>query len=888
MVFFIGCTTEKNTPTTRAYHNITAKYNVYFNSYDAYKRGMNRISTQYSENYTQLLPIFPESNEVAAGAATGDMDRAIVKASKAIKIHSITVKPERKGNKQLSEKDKAFYEKNEYCKWIDDSYLIMGKAYLIKRDFLQARQNFEYIIRQYPEEDTRYQAYLYLTRTFIEQKNYHNAKEILDMLQADREFPDELKKDKALVHADFYLRQKQFDEAIPQLNSAIEEIRRHKHKVRYIYILAQIHEELGNLRTASELYAKAVSKNPDYEMEFNAKISMARCYVGEGQDIKDIYRLLSKMLKDDKNIEYLDQIYYAIAELDLRTGNVESAISNLKLSSETSIMNEYQKAISCLKLGELYFQELDYKNSQIYYDTCMMFLPYNYENYREIKRNADNLSELVLHVNIVEFQDSVQKIALLTDAERNKLIDGIIAEVIEKERLEKEMERQDQMNSMLFDERRGHNPNVRAPSSGKWYLYDPAQLSFGQNEFRKKWGNRKNEDHWRRKNKAIIDDFNDLDTNMKQDSVDGVARITNEKSREFYLQDVPLTDSMMQVSHQKILNALYQMGRIYKENFENYMLAITAYEDLNARYPDNEYLLISYYNLYILSKLTNQDQKAQTYKDLLIAKFPDTHYAKLLKNPNYIVELEQKRKEEERLYIEAYDNFMDGRCGIVNNKVKSYLEQNPEGEYVANFEYLRVLCIGKTADTSEFKMALVQYMSDYPEHELYVAAQNILNYFGTTNIEGLIADLKSRPEPMKNENLTGVVDTVGGAIERKLFEFNELDKHFYVLKIKSDKVDEKRVSFEIRNYNIFTFSLRTFTVNTASFDDKHQLVVVKSFDNSRQATNYRNMISGHNDVFGRMNAIDYQVFVISESNYFNLIQSKNIQEYLQFYRQNYP
>ncbi len=885
-VFLLACTTEKNTPLTRTYHNITAKYNVYFNGYEAYNRGMNRIKSQHSENYTQLLPIFPESVEAAANMAAGDMDRAIVKASKAIKIHSITVKPERKSNKPMTDKERAFYEKNEFCKWIDDSYLLMGKAYLIKRDFIQARQNFEYIIRQYPEEETRYHAYLYLTRTFIEQKNYHSAKEILDMLDADREFPEKLKKDKALVHADFNMRQKQYEDAIVNLNKAIEEIRRHKHKVRYLFILAQIHEELGNLRSASELYAEAARRNPDYEMEFNAKISMARCFVGEGQDIRDVQRLLRRMLRDEKNLDYRDQIYYAIAELDLRTGDVESAISNLKLSSEMSVTNDFQKAMSCLKLGEIYFERQDYKNSQIYYDTCMMFLPFNHTDYREIKRNSDNLNELVRHVTIVEFQDSVQMIAMLSEAERNKLIDGIIAELIEQERLEREMERQDQINSMLFDERRGHQQNVRAPSSGRWYMYDPAQLSFGQNEFRKKWGNRQNEDHWRRRNKAIVDDFDDFDEDMHPDSVDGRARVTNVKSRDYYLQDIPLTDSLMEVSHNKILNALYQMGRIYKDSFENFKFAIDAYEDLNARYPDHEYLLLSYYNLYLLSKLTGQEQKSQTYKDLLIAKFPDTHYANLLKNPNYIAELEQKRREQEQLYISAYDNFMAGRCNLVNQSVQSYLENHPEGEFVPKFEYLRTLCVGKTKDTSEFKLALVKFMGDYPNNELYVAAQNILAYFGTTDIEGLIADLKARPDPVSTDQLQ-LIDDDGELVERKMFEYNEMDKHFYVLKIKSERVDEKRISFEIRNYNIFTFSLRTFNVNTTNFDENHQFIIVRSFDNSRQVVNYKNMISGHSDIFGNMSSADYEVFVISEVNYNNLMQSKDLRRYMQFYNQHY-
>ncbi len=884
LLFSISCSTEKNTALTRTYHNITAMYNVYFNGNEAYQRGLNRIKSQYSENYNELLPIFPESNENAASIATGDMDRAINKASKTIKLHSITAKPERRGTGPMTDKEREFYEKNEYCKWIDDSYLLMGKSYLIKRDFHQARHNFEYIIRQFPNEDTKYSAYLYLSRTYIEQGNYVNAKEIFDLLEADREFPEDMKKDLALIYADYYLRQSQYEASIPRLNTTIEEIRRHRKKVRYLYILAQIHERLGNLMTASNYYAKAARRNSDYEMEINAKINMAKCFVGGGEDTRDILRQLNRMLRDDKNMEYLDQIHFAIAEIYLRIDDTENAIENYKKSSEKSVFNDYQKAISCLRLAEIYFELKDYKNSSIYYDTCMMFLPQSYENYREVRQNAMNLAELTKYTNIVEFQDSVQKVALLNEAERNQLIDKIIAEVIEQEKLERDMERQDQLSSMLFDERR-HGRQDRTPSSGRWYMYDPAQLSFGQNEFRKKWGRRQNEDHWRRSNKEIIDMYADFEDGESPDSIQE-PRITDNKKREYYLQDIPLTDSMMQVSHSKILESLFNIGKIYQEKFNNYELAINAFEELNSRYPDNEYLLLSYYNLYLLSKLTDKTDKKQTYKDLLVAKFPDTHYANLLKNPNYIIELNEKRKKNEQLYIDTYDNYVAGRCDVVTLNADDFIENNPEGELTAKFAYLKTLCVGKTSKQSEFQLALVEFMRAYPEDELYIAAQNILEYFGTTDIESLIADLESRPLTEEISKDIKVQDSLA-VLPEELFSFEEMEAHFYVIKIHSESIDEKRLSFEIRNFNIFNFSLRTFSVTTYNYDEGHQLIVVKTFNNQRQAINYRNMIANNNDVFGNLNHNDYEIFVISEENYNLLREHKNYNEYMQFYAIHY-
>lgn len=885
MLFIIACSTSKNTSMTRMYHNVTALYNVYFNGNEAYQRGINRIRSQHSENYNYILPVFPESNENAASVASSDMDRAINKASKTIKLHSITARPEDSGG-FLARRDPDFFNKNEYCKWIDDSYLLMGKAYMIKREFNEARQNFEYVIRQFPNEDTKYSAYLFLARTFIEQGNYSSAREILDMLNADQDFPEKLNKKLNLVYADFYIRQNQYEAAIPKLNDAVDEIRRHKNKVRFIFITAQLHERLGQLSKASSLYEEAARRNPDYEMEFNAKINMANCFIGEGGDVRDIQRTLQRMLRDDKNLDYKDQIYYAIANIYYRAGDIDNAIENFTKSVATSEFNDFQKAISSMKLAEIYLERQNYKKSNIYYDTCMMFLPYNYENYQEVRQRARDLSELAKYVNIVEFQDSVQKIALLSEAERNKIIDQLIAEVIAQERMEREMQRQDQVSSMLFDERRGGRDRGPISSSGQWYMYDPSQLSYGQNAFRQRWGRRQNEDHWRRSNKISMDemyaDFDEEDPEGRGEE----GRVRDERSREYYLQDLPLTDSMMVASHERIKQALFNVAKIYQEKFLNYPMAIETYEELNSRYPENQFLLLSYYNLYVLSNITNQHDKKQTYKDLLIAKFPDTHYANMLKNPNYIAELEEKRKRNQQLYIDTYDEFRKRNCHIVNRNADRYIQENPEGELRARFDYLKTLCVGKTGAKTDFQMALVEFMRQYPEDELYLAAQEILQFFGTADIEQLIAELKSRPAAERMREGTGE-EIPGLKSPEELFELNEMGRHFYVIKIKSDNVDDRRLSFEVRNFNVFNFTMRTFDVSVTNYDNEHKLIVVKTFNNQRQAINYRNIIANNRDVFGNLDPRDYEVFVISEENLRILNNNKKYDKYMQFYAVHY-
>lgn len=404
----------------------------------------------------------------------------------------------------------------------------------------------------------------------------------------------------------------------------------------------------------------------------------------------------------------------------------------------------------------------------------------------------------------------------------------------------------------------------------------------------KKWGNRKSEDNWRRKNKSIADSFDENSDIAVADSAAGnvKSRLTNKKDRAYYLQDVPLSDSAMAQSHERIVEAVFNVGRIYKERFTDYQKAIEAYEDLNKRYPSNEYLLLSYYNLYLLNKLVGNETQAEKYKGMIIQKFPDTNYAKLLLNPNFVKEIEQKRRQDEQLYVDTYDNYMDSKYSKVNSDATSFITENPGNNLIPNFEFLKVLCVGRTSDHNQFKNALIGFMKDFPNHELAGAAQNILEYFGTSDIQALIADLQSRPEAVIEQN-TQPGDSIRVPSKLEAFAYDEMAEHYYILMVKPAEVDIKRLSFEMRNFNIFNFSMRTFNVLNSPYDSNLELISVRTFNNQRQSVNYSKMIANSEDVFSKLKNTQYKVFVISADNFIKLQKQKNINDYLRFYQENY-
>lgn len=882
----ISCSTEKNTFVSRSYHNLTAHYNVYFNGREAYDKGIKRLEDQHADDFTRLLPIYINGNEESASSVAGDMDKAIKKASKTIKYHSIKVKPKQKSG-NLSKKEQKFMKKTEYNKWVDDSYLLMGKAYFMKAEFLAARQNFEYIIREYRDEEIKYDAMYWMARTSLATGNMKTCRQWLDQINAEREFPERLTADVDVLQAAYFMELNEKDAAIPFLTKSIKENNNKKERARHQYLLAQLYKEKENFRKAAQMFEKVYKTNAPYEMEFNAKINMAECYGKLGGSYKDMKKLLNKMLKDDKNIDYLDQVYYALAEIEFKNDRVNEAIKNYKLSSENSLTNNNQKAISCMKLGYIFFERPDYRQSQSYFDTCIMNLSNEHPKYDEIRMLTRNLTGLVEKMDIVETEDSLQRMAALPEKERNAIIDKIIAEVVEQERLEQELERERQQNSMLFDERRGSS-QITAPSGGKWYFYNPATLSFGQNEFRKKWGNRKLEDHWRRSNKAVVADpmFADGDTAAGADST-AIPRISDNKSREYYLQDLPSNDSLLALSHERIRDALFALGEIYKRDFSDWDKSIHAFEQLDERYPEHGYKLPTYYSLFELYTTKENASKAAMYKQKVINLFPDSHYAKLLVNPNYLKELSDKLTAQRIAYENLYNLYKSNKTDQAQQKAKSFLKDNPDSEYAPKVKFIQIISSALDVDVIVFKQNLAGYIQDYPEDPLSNRAMQILGYLGESDIDALISDLNNRPAPTLETESSDSTSTVEETPLDEIFSFDTDEEHYYIIATLQADADIKKLTFEVTSFNIFTFSMRTFTVTNPLYTEEVNFVLVKTFKNKKQSVNYMKLIQNNRNVFSVIDGVEHVQFVISKSNFEILKKDKDLDMYLEFYQQKY-
>lgn len=887
LFFLAACTTEKNTAVSRAYHNLTAHYNVYFNGKQSLKAGTDKIDRSVEDDFSKVLPMFKSSNPTTGKAATSEMENAIEKGSKLIQSHSITKKPKRRKNRSKSYLE--FASRDEFNNWVDDAYLLMGQAYFFEHNYAAAVENFSYVVRKFDKDPSRYKAYVWLIRSYTELERYVEAYEIIQQLQTDQDFPKNLDGEFAAATADYYARQLSYKEGIPFLVTAVKKTPQKLEKLRYKYILAQWYQETGEPSKASQTFREIARKNPPYKMAFNARINAAGTFTGTG-DVEKLKKELRRMLRDKKNVDFRDQIYFAMGNISMKEGNKEQALKEYTKSAAMSVDNLYQRALSCLTLAQIYFEMPEYKKAQSYYDSAMVVIDDKYPNYRQIYDRHKSLTRLTDNIYTVEREDSLQRIAKMDEPSRNALIDKWIKAAVDKENKEKMAQQNQMMDRNFFRYNQNQfGSNLQQNQGTEWYFYNPTTVAYGKVEFERLWGKRKLEDNWRRFDKRTFSEENE---EQKEDTLtadNGKKKIKDPKVREFYTQNLPLNDSLLLVSHGRIRNALFNAGRIFKTDFNDFPRSIESFEDLNKRYPDNLYALSSWFELWDLYKKLPNQEKADYYKNLIISKYPDSKYAKYLLNPNYFIELEARNDSVNRLYRKAFSEFMGGKYASAGQITDQIMSLKPDSVLVPKIKFIKTIADGTAATREVFGKLLTDYIAKNPKAEPKPLAEQILKLIQDSALVDYQKMIQSGylSEKINNKELLPEnqksADEFGGK-----FSYDEELLHYFVIAYpKNANLDLNRLKFDLANYNIDHYTKYDFDIETPNLNSNTSLLLVRSLPDKEQGLIYFRSIIKRRQVFTALKNIKYVNFVVSSTNFRAITADKDYAEYLKFYIKNY-
>ncbi len=858
---------------------MTARYNAYFNGNESFKEGKAKLEQNYKDDYTKILTVFRFGDEQISKTIYPEMDRAILKASKVIQRHEIVPKSSKKKKKKKRKKRKRYKKKKKkkgakdkediHKNWIDDSYLLIGKSHFYKYDFPEAMESFEYVAIHYKKYRIKYYALIWMMRIYNRTGEFGSTQSIRDRIYDKKNINDLEKQPKKLLaelaatEADYFIQQKMYGHAIEPLEKAIDLTKKRKIRVRYVYILAQLYQKKREFIKASQYYVQVLKMNPSYEMAFNAQINRAKGLSGKGS--QDIRKELEKMLSDEKNSEYFDQIYYALAGLAQRDGEKKAVIEYLKLCIAYSVNNDVQKGMAYERLANIYFDKPNYPVAKAYYDSASTTLPDSYENYRDVVNKKNSLKDIVKYLNIITYEDSLQQLAGMTEKERKKVIDDIIQKVIDDELKERELE-----NKPRFDP----TPKDDMPRTGSmWYFYNSAAMSFGYKEFVRKWGDRKLADNWRRKNKNSIDpNMMDEDLAENEEDEDLLYEIKGDpKQRESYLKNIPTNRTEMKASNERMMDAYYSLGIVYKELLLDDDQAIKTFERLLERFPTTEYRLSTCYQLYRLHLGQSRIAKANKYRDIILNEYADSDYAKIIQNPEYIKTLQAEKNKIERYYDQTYRAYEHNQYELVISRCAVSDSLFPKNKFQAKFDYLEALSIGKSQNILEFEKALKQVVEKHPNDEVKPRAEATL---------ALIAKIKMT---LKDTGIVVVSDTS----RSEIYSYNSKMAHYYIIVIPDSAITLNKLTTGFSNYNTKFFSLSNLKTKSMLLDDDTHLIIIQKFSNSSKAIKYYDSIKENRKEIDALPPGDFPQFIISSANFPLFYKEKKIENYSAFFQDNY-
>jgi len=848
----LSCTTQKNTWLTRTFHNTCARDNGYFWGKLAYDQGIANLYQNHKDDYTDIIPVYVYPDPSETGALYPNMSRAIKKADTMIQKHTITDK----GKREIP--DAVHYIK--YC------YLLLAQAHLYKNELLEASDVLEYATKEYRKTDFKYEAMVWQARTFNQLGSVSKAEEVVDLLRSSlsKKVPKKIVPDVYAVAADWNMRIGQYPEVENQLTRAIKVEKNKKTKARYWFIIGQLSERDGDNEKAYSSYTKCLALHPYNDLDFEARIRRAILHLGGEKENEKIKENLVKMLKPTKYIDERDQIYYALAEIALKEGNEPLAVEYFHKSVKASTTNATQKAISFLALGNLAFDHENYRAAKNYYDSTIIALAKKYRGRDSIVAKKTNLDNLVRDLNVIDLQDSLQRIARMGQKGAEKYVDSLIAAQKREEERKLEEARQ------ATESNQNSNVPVSGASNGKWYFYNPSSVSQGINEFASRWGNRPLEDNWRRSHKIANPLQAAGGTEPGSSAGDSTKKITtakkdslqNKYNRASYLKNVPFTDEQMKASNDSVIEAYFNVGFIYKEYIKNLPKAEEDYETLLTRFPENKYKLIVYYNQYQMYTQTGNTERAEYYKNILLTKYPDTEYALLIRDPDkYRQQQEASRQQILRYYAATLQSYKEENYAEVLNdcaEVDSLYPKNPE---MPKFAFMEAAAIGHAQGIEAYKNALEKVIIQYPKDTIKVVAQSILDL------------LNKKPKAINKVDTAHVV------------YLKDEDTTYYCIVAIDNKQSAKinTVKNSLADMNAKIYSEEHFTMDDIVLNNIQQMLIIHKFRSNTTAKSYYNYVLTNPDLLKALPADSYKLFYISDKNFHILFKHGKTDEYVDFF-----
>ena len=664
----------------RFIQNTITHYNYWFNANEKLKMILARAKSVYREDYSRPITFYNYSLDGTA-AQKRELDSVIYKCTMGILIHDT---------------------RND---WIDNLYLLIGETYYFKKDFDSAYISLQFLNWAFAPRDkdgyylpigsnenemqgnnasivstkehpnilqkafslppSRNDGLIWKIRNYIAADKLAEASGLIQILLHDPQFPPRLVPSLNEVRALWFYHQGVSDSAAMFLEKALPAAENHEEAARWEYLIGQLYEKDSNSYMAKTFYERCVNHTYNPILEVYARLNAIRQNKDAGEDyIAKNIQALVKMAHRDRYTAYRDIIYYTAAQMELQRNNKPGAIAFLRLCIKNTIgsaNNQRNKAF--LQLANLSFEEKDYRSAKQSYDSLMISpADTSLGDISWLPDRKTALATIVRNLDVIQRQDSLQRIAGLPPAQRDAYIKKLVRYLRRQQGLRDETDSSYNNGGLKTN---NAVPDLFSNSNAsEWYFDNQTLKAKGYSDFRTRWGNRPNVDNWQVGSlmRASLNARAGGRSVELSDSARAAAAAANRIDFKTLLSRLPLTPDKLKKSNDSIESALFILGRTYQDGIADYHYAIDSYDTLLNKFPATTHQQESLFDEYYCYKQLGDETNAERVLRLLNDKYPNGAFTGRLDHPDTVGLAEATlRTNATHQYEQVYLTFIEGR-----------------------------------------------------------------------------------------------------------------------------------------------------------------------------------------------------------------------------------
>ncbi|SEJ31660.1 Tetratricopeptide repeat-containing protein [Cyclobacterium xiamenense] len=861
----LACSSQKDTFTNRLYHNTTARFNAYYYAKEKIKELENKLAQEYQEDFSQVLPVFYPIDSSIIEANEELLVEAREMASKAVDWHKIS-------------------------KWVDPSYLLIGRVDYYQAKFDEAQNTFKYLNVNSAQDEVRHESLIRLLKSFIDLRQFEDANFVVDYLSKEPSISRENKKLLYTTLAYYYEARGETDMIVPSLFKALEFTDDKAEASRINFILGQMYQLAGLDAFAYEYYQKSLSGSPTYERTFFAQLySQQVAELEKSKDLKRVGDYYDNLYADNKNVEFRDVILFEKGRFEKKQGNLDEAIRLYSKAAKQPGENDRQKGYIYEELSEVFLREKeDFLKTKYYLDSALAKFKETDRNYASLASRKVVFDQYAENYELLTRNDSLLRLSQLSAAEQEAYVDTYLAQ--EEERLIREAEEASEKKTTgIFDNLLAFGGSGGG-STSSFYWDNPAAIQRGSLEFSRTWGNRPLSDNWRSSNRGFQDNTDETSPSTAVEAED----LTETSSEASFATQLPDKSSLLSQipnepeTRQKMLeeteNAYFNLGKLLYFDLKRPETAIANLEKLIDEFPETPKKPEAYYTLYLASRDLNRNP--ERYAQLLNTEFPNSQFTKSVNNPEE-VSGSQANFESAQNYKKAYAHYGEGEYAAARGIIRETLNRYPLSKHTDRLLLLDILVAGKLESVDQYKERLEGFLQNAQDEKLLEFAGNLLQAVS----EGDASDVpEEQTAQMGAEDGSGEEAETAPSTPGDLSPYSEnpSQTHIFILPMGEELAENVgNLTAELENFHTANFTNERLRTGTIALNRETKILIISPFPNAEKSLEYLDTFlnSFNNDSLPE--EIKNSSFVISIENFQQLNKRKDLEEYRTFYEQAY-